>query len=822
VSQGRRSWAVALVLSLAETLAAGWLASGIQLRSALVDLLPRERPAADEYRQFVEKFGGFERIYVLVTAADGIAADPELLTEAAALLAERVEAFDEISHARSGINERDEAFFLDYVLPRAPLLTNPEQVPNMLERLEPEAIRERVRMMRGKLAGPLGAFEQSLLSTDPLGLAEFIDGPSAGESVPMDPESGAFLSSTGDTALVVATPSVPTLDSARGRELAAHLSTAYAEVRAESGADLEFLALGGPLYAAQDEKIIRGDLVRTVAASAILIGLLLVAFFRGPLVPAALILSVSAGVIWTLAAMVVLRGGISVISISFAAILIGLGVDYGIHGATRFRQALHSGADRHGAMLLAFRQTGRAIVVSVLTTASAFAVLTLARFEPVRELGQLVMMGIVAILIASLGVGASLLVLVGRGRSGQHHERTRSDSGLWDVLNRSVGALVDLAGRHSRTVVAIAVVLTLAATFGIPRLVFSASLQSLRPEDHPASTAERLLVERFGLGLDTTTIVVHGEDVAKVVETARRVERAVGEDLEPGDEIVSPSRWFASGRERSAALTGESLRSAATVLESELGAAGFNPSAFARSLDVLRSLGRGESLPEIPQDSWPSWLAELVHVDDDGAALAINVRTQSGRWPDGPPAETLAAIHSIDPVAAVASVPRVAREMRATVSEDLSRLSGWCALMVGAVVLISFRGRLGAFVQSMIPVLAGTYWLLGFCGIFGIPIDLLSLTVAPLLIGIGIDDGLHAIHGVRHHGSLAASVRHIGPAVALTTLTTAIGFGSLLFSRIPALRGGGLLVALGTLLCLGTTLLLLPALATLRKTSTVK
>jgi len=802
------------------TLLAGWLASRLQLRSALVDLLPRDRPASDEYRQFVERFGGFERVYVLIMAAEGTAADPELLTEAAELLAERVEAFEEISSARSGIDDRDETFFLDYVLPRAPLLAGPAAFERMLERLEPGAIRERVLLLRGKLAGPLGAFEQSLLSADPLGLAEFIAGPSAGETVALDPESGAFLSRSGDTALVVATPSVATLDSARGRELAAHLDVVYAAVLDETGADLEFLALGGPLYAAQDEKIIRGDLVRTVAVSAILIGFLLVAFFRGPLVPVALILSVSAGVVWTMAAMVLLRGGISVISISFAAILIGLGVDYGIHGASRFRQALLAGRERHAAMLLAFRQTGRAIVVSVLTTVSAFAVLTLARFEPVRELGQLVVMGIVAILAASLGVGASLLVLA--GHDGNPVSRGRSSGRLWDLLDRSVGFLVELAGRRSLTVVAIAALLTLVATFGLPRLVFRADLQSMRPVDHPASQAERLLVERFGLGLDTTTVVVHGGDLDEVLDTARLVEEVLNGALEPGDAIVSPARWLVSGTHLTPALVGDPIRTTAAVLERELRAAGFDPSAFSRPLEVMHALGRGERPPEVPQEDWPSWLADLVRVDDEGAALAINVRTHAGHWPEGPPEETVAAIREIDPAAAVASVPRVAREMRATVSEDLARLSGWCVVVVGLVVIVSFRGRLRPFIWSMVPVLTGTYWLLGFCGLAGVPIDLLSLTVAPLLIGIGIDDGLHALHGVRHHGGLAASVRYVGPAVALTTLTTAIGFGSLLFSRIPALRGGGLLVALGTLLCLGTTLLLLPALATLRKTSAVE
>ena len=98
--------------------------------------------------------------------------------------------------------------------------------------------------------------------------------------------------------------------------------------------------------------------------------------------------------------------------------------------------------------------------------------------------------------------------------------------------------------------------------------------------------------------------------------------------------------------------------------------------------------------------------------------------------------------------------------------------------------------------------------MLGLCGLAGVPLELLSLAVAPLLIGIGNEDGLHALHGATVHGGLTPALRRVGPAIALTTLTTAIGFGSLVFSRVPALRSGGVLVAAGTLLCLAATLLL--------------
>ena len=113
---------------------------------------------------------------------------------------------------------------------------------------------------------------------------------------------------------------------------------------------------------------------------------------------------------------------------------------------------------------------------------------------------------------------------------------------------------------------------------------------------------------------------------------------------------------------------------------------------------------------------------------------------------------------------------------------------------------------------NLLPVTLGCLWLLGACGGLGIPIGLLSVTAAPLVLGIGFDDGLHALHGEKHRRSLVDSVRHVGPAMVMTSATTCVGFGSLMLSRVPALRNGGAVVCMGVALSLVASLCLLPAL----------
>jgi hypothetical protein len=123
-----------------------------------------------------------------------------------------------------------------------------------------------------------------------------------------------------------------------------------------------------------------------------------------------------------------------------------------------------------------------------------------------------------------------------------------------------------------------------------------------------------------------------------------------------------------------------------------------------------------------------------------------------------------------------------------------------------------------AALLTFVPVALGVAWTAGLWGWLGRPLDLFSLCVLPVLVGIGIDDGLHVLHLARGPGrDLAAAVREAGRGVVLTNLTTSAGFAALAVSRVPALRNGGLVVCVGNLMCLLATLVVLPALATLAR-----
>ena len=344
-------------------------------------------------------------------------------------------------------------------------------------------------------------------------------------------------------------------------------------------------------------------------------------------------------------------------------------------------------------------------------------------------------------------------------------------------------------------------------------------MRALRPTDHPALEAERVLSGRFAVGLDTTTLVVRGDDLS---QTLARSDAAaeVMRDAMPGAEVVSPTEWLvapARSKERLNRLAQLPFSQAADTLESALREQNLAPRAFEEGLDALRAFGRGEDPGAPTQDDFPSGLGELLRFAEDGTVwAALRVRLPDGSWPDGPPADVLTQLDEAAPGVATASVIRLGASLKTVAGRDLEVLLLAALGVVALVVLLAFRGHPLRSALAMTPVLLGSLWTLGLWGGLGHGVDLLGLAVIPILLGIGIDDGLHAVHGSEHEG-LVASIRHAGLAMTLTTLTTSIGFASLLLSSLPGLRTGGFLVAGGVGACLVATLVVLPALASYGK-----
>ncbi len=770
------------------------VARGIRLDADLVSLLPSGSRAADAMGVFLERFGGLERVYVLVSAPG--TGDPGAMADVLEELTAALSATPEVASARCGIRPADERFVLR-AASRAPLLDG----DGWRGRLEDAAasVDDAGRRLRSELLSPTGTWISDLRRVDPLGLSHGLAALRPGADLPLDPMSLTFQTDDATAGLILVTPAAGELDAAAGRALAARLDDLATRL-ADRAPGWTLDALGGPLYAAHDERVLRSDLQVTAMGSVVACLVVLVAAFGGWRAPLAIFTGLAVGLAVTAAAVAV-TGPVTAVAVGLAAVLVGLGLDYGIHLVARYRDRA---ADDLATALTA---PAAGIVASAVTTAAGFGVLGLAHFRPLRETGGLIAIGIVLVMLATFAATGPAVALLG-GR--------RGTTVGWRWLAAVVRGVASWAARSRGAVWTFVVLMTATSIVGLGRLTLEPDPGSLRPTDHPTRRAERRLGATFGVGADTATVIVKADDLGTALEDADAITTILTAHLGQQARILSPSDWLAPPT-RTAARLDEISRLGFEGLASRcarsLRTAGLDPVAFRPGLDAIDALAAGrDPAPPDPAD-WPDWLGELVRIDADGVWAAVRVRLRAGIWPDGPPDDVIDQITRDAPDAVVVSAPRLGADLRQIAASDVRRLAGVALALMIAVVGASFKGRPRPTFVSLVPVLLGTTWTLGLWGLLGRPIGLLDLAALPILLGLGLDDGVHSVHGARSHGSsLAAAITWVGPPIALTSLTTCVGFASLGLSHVPALRSLGLLVGLGVTACLVATVMVLPTL----------
>jgi predicted RND superfamily exporter protein len=166
----------------------------------------------------------------------------------------------------------------------------------------------------------------------------------------------------------------------------------------------------------------------------------------------------------------------------------------------------------------------------------------------------------------------------------------------------------------------------------------------------------------------------------------------------------------------------------------------------------------------------------------------------------------------------ITGTPRLFLRLTELFARDGARAVALTILVVFLLLLADFRSFRSAL-MAMLPLVAGTIWMMGLMNLFGLQLTFLNLMGIPMIIGIGIDDGVHILHRYRIEGpgSTKVVMRSTGRAVLLTSLTTMAGFGSLMIARYRGFMSMSSLLVIGVGVCFLTSVMFLPALINLNK-----
>jgi hopanoid biosynthesis associated RND transporter like protein HpnN len=607
---------------------------------------------------------------------------------------------------------------------------------------------------------------------------------------------------------------------------------------------------GAPVLANDEmEAAFRDSKHATILAFGLTLALLAFAF-RKHRMPFLLLGTLAVSLCWSLAVVTLTVGHLSIFSVMFISIVIGLGTDYGVYLLYRNEEERALGRSPREAFEVTARRTGPGTLSGSLTAAASFYVLMATDFPGIRELGFIAGTSLLLAWLSMMTVLPALVVLTTRG--GRDRTHAPRDAGPSQV------PFVAVVARHPVRVLGLAGVAAVLSLFTLRGVHFDYNLLHLQARGTESVEWEERILQAAGrssfVALSTAgslddlrdrvaafeqlTSVSEVESVLSLIPSDQPAKQTVLAELAPvvTPVVVGPAQPVDVGR-LVAALRALEQRLDLAVDEAPAGhdrdevvAFRDETAALARKLDATTSAA-APALAAL-QDRLRTDFAHTLHrlqgnlrpnpigLADVPPELRRRFVGQSGRfliqiqpkvdiWDREGAERFVGDLRTVD--ADVTGTPVITFEAIRYMERAYRQGTVYALLVVGLLTFFVI-GRLRESVLAMLSLVLATLWTVGLMRVAGLPFNLGNIFGFPLILGAGAEFGLNVV--LRH---LEARERG-GPllpgstffAVLVNGLTTVVGFGSLMTAAHRGIFGLGLLLTLGMVATLGASLIVLP------------
>src|SRR5881227_2290121 len=472
------------------------LVTSLQLDSEIFNVLPGKFSSVQGLKIYDRDF---EQTRELTFALQCDPKDVDKLDEFAPVFAERLRQQPWSARVLTGSPMSAPDGIRDLQSIAVPLLLNlePNAFRETISVLQPEKIRGRLHRLRQQIeaGSPRPEFE---LSFDPLGLIGPALKPFA-ESTIIEQEQ-PLTSPDRTMRIFLAVTNQTSLSAFECQRLMRQVN-AFRQTAGQGwiGSSLQILVTGRPAFVSKISLSMRYDVVATLLGSIVLVGAIFFAGFRRwlPLVGMAFCLLVSCLIALTFGQL--FFGRLSMVSVGFCAILVGLGVDFAILTVGRYDQARTDGEPHQQAIATSVAKLGRAVFFGALTTAVGFLALVLSGAMSFSELGVLIAIGI---FVAGLVMCSILFLFVRERQARVHHDW------LFKIVARYVRGIVRRPATMLIFSAPVLLLLTVVGFSPVPMLEFEASTRSLQPKNIRAGQALDTIMQKLPVRWEPVLAIV--------------------------------------------------------------------------------------------------------------------------------------------------------------------------------------------------------------------------------------------------------------------------------------------------------------------------
>lgn len=604
------------------------------------------------------------------------------------------------------------------------------------------------------------------------------------------------------------------------------LRSEIADIEDAFGGRVETFITGEPALRADELAAVTTGIELSFLISFISVGLLLLLCYRSMRLSLITLVALVVTIVMTAAFAAAVVGELNLVSVAFTVLLVGLGLDFAIHLILHIQERRGGGEDLAAALKGSVHEVGPALVLAAFTTALGFFAFVPTDFNGIAQLGIIAGVGVIIALLVSLTFIPAALGAVGGG--GRSFRKKSSKRGV--------------VSRLSYPVASATVALGAAALLLLPQARFDADPMSLRDPSSQSVIGFNLLFDDKDAIPYRLTVMAESEgETTAAMERARAIQEVgsvrsllsfVPENQDDKLDLIdfaAGSLVFALDAEADQSGT-PSSRSGADRLGARLAAAHADGTSARRLATALENaddltLSRAEAniftyWPALVDRLRTQFNADYVEIGSLPENLKKRYLSESGEWR----IDILPEADVRDPRALKTFVAVVEKEFPAVaggaiqsekagkvISSAMLQATG-IALVVITLFLVVLLRRIDEVLLMLFPLALAAVLTAAAGVLLDIPFNYANVIVLPLLMGIGIDSGIHLVMRQRQldvgENIYGASTPR---AVLFSALTTVASFGSLMLSphRGTASMGELLSIAIGfTLLC---TLIVLPA-----------
>jgi len=809
-------------------------------------------PAAAALVRVLNQYGAADDLLVMASvpgAGEATSADVDRLIAFARRFARQITAGPAAAKLVDAVmykpDDDTRAFFQNVLVPSAVYYLDDASFTAALARLNKTGMEAQIRQDLTMMAMPdVGDAMGKALMADPLRLRDFLgqflkrldaQRPFRGR-----PGTDAFVSPDGKSLLIRVrgkkAPDDIDYCNALTRAVAAAADRAN---KADRAGPLELRYAGSYAIAAQSAGALRSDMIESVIGSVICLQLLFLLAYREPWRLFALAFApIALGVLLGFGAYSVWRVGLSPLTAVLGGILAGMAIDYSVqYLSTYLSRRDHGAAPAEAARAAALLVTPAAFGAWA-TSIVGFVAIGASSVKALRDFSLLGSLGLAGAFLAAVALIPLLLMLTDRRAAGKA-TRPRFRFTLAPLL-RMIGGHAGISVAICGAIFLSAVGVLLAARGSI--LPLESDLTVMHPRPNPALAAQALIGQRFGMR-DWMLVYLQSDSPRNLVALAHRVDRrlqsaqakAAGAAGSFGLASLLPDPAIVAKRQ---AILGPTLAQkvaedfTSVIENTQIDGNSFAPDAkpirdYEKFLHELltRPPPTLHDLLAHPRDAVTGkpvyqyrQLAELMlprAALQAGGALPtqaitlvfLNESTDQRAARDRA-VEGLRAALAGEPGATLTGLSVVSHDSELAARRDLPRLSLLAMAVVLGYLVFHFRNIADALL-AIAPTVFSLTILLAAMHLAGQKLNMVNLVAAPLLIGIDVDYGIFLVSLARlkqvrreDAHSLAARLAPVCHAVFICALATMIGFGSLIWTSVPAVRSLGFAVAVGIGGCL--------------------